>query len=1135
MSPDVMTIPEGTVTLLSTDLVGSTLLNQALGGEASATIEREIKTLALEQMAKHGGTVIKDTGDGLMVAFRSARRAVACARDFQCAIAQRNRDQPDRAVRLRIGLHTGEVLAENGDLRGETVIVTKRIEEATPPSGIFASETVHGVLGTTRAELEDRGDFELKGITTPWHLYEIPWAEEEVVKVLAPNKPTPFMGRIEEFRRLKELAEFAKEASGSLVLIAGEAGIGKTRLAEEIAKEAKRLGLLVLVGHCLEMEGAPPFLPIIEAIEHAARIVGPEALREALGDNAPEVAKLLPDLRQRFPDIPDPVTLPPEQERRYLQHGVCELIERAAKVQPMLLIFENLHWADESSLLLLHHLAQRLHETAVLAVGTYRHTEVKPRSPFAAALPNLLRQRLAGEFVLTRFTEEGVAGLLEGRAGKQPPPKLVSLIYSETEGNPFFVESLFHHLHETGKLLDNDGRFKSDIHISDTEVPRGVRLLISQRIQNVSEACHRVLTCAAALGNNFDFHLVSALADLDEDILLDALDEAADENIIRDVSSDRDVRFIFIHEQIRQTLLSEISTPRRQRLHHRIAKTMEQIYGEYVENYCSEIAHHLYEAGAMADGARTGRYLLLAGERARAASAFDEAIQMFEAAETVLPSGDSTTLASIYYSQGMALRGLGQMEKALTAFQDSIDLLPPGNVQDRSIHARAHLLLGLYRGHEAVYDLERLLSRSQETGNREQELESLLDLGRAYYIISLNESGGGKRALDCYEQAYKIAKDIRDKTGMVRSLLPTQHLVDYWPDFQAQAKVNIEEATRLAEEIKKEDLICDCAQARFRFLSPKEAHEEADALLDRLKTLRDPLRLKEYYFWLMWNYRRVGEFSRSVEVCDKGIKLADEIGANPVQYPTIKALALLNLGRYGEAWDALQREVTEESFGYAMQQYGVAYYLTDLLAFDQAAKQAQKASELAKELNRPWMISGLQILRMTSLAYLGALDDTTMTEIEEDLKSIGKRMGRLAMSEVLFLKGSLQEALELIEKVCDSSERLGIKLDYVPALELKLRILLGLGSINEALTTADEALHHAQQTDYRPMLWRIHAGRAQARIALGDENGAKDDYHNAAIIVNELAETIPDAELRQGFESSPLVTPILERSERRTV
>jgi tetratricopeptide (TPR) repeat protein len=279
----------------------------------------------------------------------------------------------------------------------------------------------------------------------------------------------------------------------------------------------------------------------------------------------------------------------------------------------------------------------------------------------------------------------------------------------------------------------------------------------------------------------------------------------------------------------------------------------------------------------------------------------------------------------------------------------------------------------------------------------------------------------------------------------------------------------------------------------------------------------------------MWHYLRIGEFVKSVEVCDAGIKLADELGARPVQYFTIKALALLNLGRYGEAWDALQREVTEESFGQAMHEFGLAYYLESVLACEQAAEQARKVARIATDLNRAWMRTGAQNLRVTSLARLDSLDDATLTEIEQDLQSFGGTLGRQARSEAMLSIGSLEEALELAEAAVDSAEKTGMKLDLIRALELKLRILLELENMAEALVVADNAFEQAYQTEYRSMLWRIQANRARARKAAGDESGAKQDFQTAAAIARELAESIPDEKLRQSFETNPLVAAILKR------
>ena len=764
-------------------------------------------------------------------------------------------------------------------------------------------------------------------------------------------------------------------------------------------------------------------------------------------------------------------------------------------------------------------------------MGTYRHTDIRPGHPFARALPDLVRQRLAEDHVLTRLDENGVAAVLKGRSGRQPPRELVALFYSETEGNPFFIEEMFRHLYETGKLFDDEGRFQAGIHVADTEVPRNIRLIISQRLQGLSEACRRMLTRVAVLGQNLEFSFIAALADLDEDALLDALDEAERASILRDASTGRDVRYVFVHEQIRQTLLAELSTPRRQRLHLRAADAMEELYGADAQDRATEISHYLYQAGSAADGVRTARYLMLAGDRGRSTSAFDEAIQMYDAAETVLPPGDTSTHAQIHLSRGMALRGAGRMEEALGAFRNAIDLLPRGDRQDLAVHERARLLLDLYRGNEAVQDLERLLTRATKTGDRGREFTSLLGLGRAYFIISLNESGTGERALDYHERAYALAKQIGNKAGMVRSLIPISEVSNYWMDLRPRAFASVEEAVRLAKEIGDRDLILDSEHARLWFPTAAEAREPAEELLRRLQTRRDPIRLKEQYFFFMWHYHQTAEFARCVEACDRGIDLAGELGAQPVLYHTIKALALINMGRFDEAWDALQQEVTGEPFGHAMQQFGMALYLMNLLAFEQAAEKAREVVALGIDFGRQWMRILGQAIRGTSLTQLGEARSGTLREIQEDLRSFGGVLGQIVDAEALLSEGSFDKALELAEIAIDDAVQTGHRLTHVQTLELKIRILLELGRTSEALVIANGACRLAEETDFASMLWRILGGRARARTMLGDTDHATADYRKAATTIREISRTIPDEKLRLGFESSHPVAPILAKDD----
>lgn len=378
-------IPEGTVTVLFTDLVESTQLNQTLGDDAARQIGRQVEELARQAVASNRGALIKEMGDGLMAAFSSARRAIAAAREMQVQMRQLHRNGLDATVQMRIGLHTGEVIDEDGDLHGETVIIAKRIEGLAPPGGILASETVHGVLGTARDELVDHGAAELKGIAAEWRLYLVPLPaeEEEAESGLADTEPTPYIGRANERETLRTILESAVGGHGGLVLIGGPPGQGKSRLTREAGSMAERLGMVVYTGNCLDMESPPPYQPAIDHLEQAARASSSEGFRTALGVNAPEVAKLLPSLRQRYDDIPPSPDLTPEQERRYMLHGIGEFIERAANNRPMLLTYEDLHWADESTLLLLRHLGGRARQLPLVIIGTFRDDELGLNFPLA--------------------------------------------------------------------------------------------------------------------------------------------------------------------------------------------------------------------------------------------------------------------------------------------------------------------------------------------------------------------------------------------------------------------------------------------------------------------------------------------------------------------------------------------------------------------------------------------------------------------------------------------------------------------------------------------------------------------------------------------------------------------------------
>jgi predicted ATPase len=238
-----------------------------------------------------------------------------------------------------------------------------------------------------------------------------------------------------------------------VVIISGAPGVGKTRIAGEVGAEAFQKGCLVLTGGCYDRDDTVPFVPFVEILEDAlAQAPSPQVFREALGDDAAEIARLMPQLRRQFPDIPPALQISPEQSRRVLFKAVIDLLTRRAAIRPMVLLLEDLHWADEGTLSLLEHLARSVPKIPVIIIGTFRDHELKPAGSLANALGEMIRLHVLERISLHGLPENAVAEMIQALSGQEPPQALVTLIYSNTEGNPFFIEELFHHIVEQASL-----------------------------------------------------------------------------------------------------------------------------------------------------------------------------------------------------------------------------------------------------------------------------------------------------------------------------------------------------------------------------------------------------------------------------------------------------------------------------------------------------------------------------------------------------------------------------------------------------------------------------------------------------------------------------------------------------------
>jgi tetratricopeptide (TPR) repeat protein/predicted Ser/Thr protein kinase len=484
----------------------------------------------------------------------------------------------------------------------------------------------------------------------------------------------PLIGRDSERKELLRHLVEAMAGRGSMVMIGGEAGIGKTHLITAILEEARHRGAYANIGHCYEMEGSPPYVPFIEMLEHTARVAPKETFRLALGDAASEVAKLMPELRRMYPDIPPAIQLPPDQQRRFLFNAYRDFIERGAKVTPIIYVFEDLHWADEPTLLLLQHLGQALSTTPMLIIGTYRDVELEVTRPFAKTLETLLHQKLATRISLRRLTVGGVEGMLAAMSGQKPPASLARVVFEETEGNPFFVEEVFRHLSEEGKLFDEAGQWRPGLRVDQLQVPEGVRLVLGRRLDRVGGDARRVLTTAAVIGRTFNLHLLEELENQQPDQVLNAIEEAERAHLVFAEPEGRDTRYRFIHELVRQTLSETLSLPRRQRLHARVVEAIERVYAANLEAHASSLAHHLYHAGAVADPEKTTIFLLLAAKRARAGAAHEETLAHLENALSLWGGEQSVRVAELTEQRATALLSIGRRDEAVEGYRNAIAL-----------------------------------------------------------------------------------------------------------------------------------------------------------------------------------------------------------------------------------------------------------------------------------------------------------------------------------------------------------------------------------------------------------------------------------------------------------------------------
>jgi DNA-binding winged helix-turn-helix (wHTH) protein/tetratricopeptide (TPR) repeat protein len=534
-----------------------------------------------------------------------------------------------------------ELLCLLVERRGQ-LVTREEILERVWGKGVFvdSENSINTAIRKVRRALSDDPEAPRFVVTVPARGYrfvaEIRAPKTSRAEQFRARPASEMVGRERELASLLSVLDDAASRCGCLVLISGEPGVGKTRMADEVAAAADAKRMTILVGHCSEHDEAVAYLPFVEILEDFIdRASHPDLLRAGLGDQGPELARLIPKLKSILPELPPPLDLPPAQARRHLFNCFFDFVARIALEQPTLMILEDLQWADDSTLSLLDHLTQRLSDLPLMVIGTFRDGELNVTRPLAKTLEDLLRGRLATRVRLKGLPHDGVAAMLNTLSGKSAPAGVVGEVFAETEGNPFFVEELFRHLEEENLLYDSAGQFRSKLKIAELDAPPNVRLVVARRLARLSDLTQKMLATAAVIGRFFSFEILQASSGADADSILERVEEAEKAGLIFSVAESPKARFEFSHELIRQSVLAALSAARRQRLHFEVAEALERTCaaasesrdGGSLNDHVAELAHHYARGG---NPGKAAKYCLRAVLRFADLGSAAEAIVQFE-------------------------------------------------------------------------------------------------------------------------------------------------------------------------------------------------------------------------------------------------------------------------------------------------------------------------------------------------------------------------------------------------------------------------------------------------------------------------------------------------------------------------
>jgi class 3 adenylate cyclase/tetratricopeptide (TPR) repeat protein len=1113
------------VTMLFCDVVGSTAMAEKLDPEEWTEIMNGAYENLIAPVYRYEGTLARLMGDAIFAFFGAPiaheddpQRAVAAGLEIVEGIAAfRERIKADRDLDLnvRVGINTGPVVVGEvgSDLRleytamGDAVNVAARMEQTAEPGTVqITSETQR--LVAPYFEIASRGAVDVKGKAEPVQAYRIV-ARNAPLGTMVRGHMAPLVGREREMAMLQLAVDEVIDGRGRIVSLIGEAGLGKSRLIEETREvwatrraegdhEVGDIRRIWEVWQCVSYDATRPYAQYRRMLAKIAGIDDtdpPDVVREKLARTIDFSADWVePHMRvwRSLFGIPERGEAPLEGEA--FRSAITNLVvssTRHAGSGPRLLVFEDLHWCDEASMDLLIETAKVVDDLPSLFLFAFRPDRQAPSWRLKQWLEVEYPHR-ASEIMLTPLSDQESGALIdellpeEGRSDT-----MRTQILERTEGNPLFVEEFAAAVIERG----SDPR-------NDLTVPTTLQALITARLDTLDEATRRTLQLASVIGRSFPEPVLRAVAAGGDDVEqhLRTLERAG---LITETARTPQREYAFHHSLTQESTYGTILLRTRRALHRQVGEAFEELYGDRIEEFAPLLARHFQEAG---DDDRTLRYAAIAGDHAAKLYANAEAVTHYtnaiDAARRLERSGEQLRL---FPSRGRAFELAARYDDAV-ANDESWRALAEKE-SDRSAVLGADLALAtLFSTPTPKFDAdrgralsERTLELARELGDRRAESKALWNL------MILNVYGGGdlREAVDAGQRSLAIARELNAREQMAFTLN------DLWRPYVAigglgASRASLEEARTLWRELGNLPMLSENLASSASVSRLVGNDRDALALAEEAHGIAQDIGNLWGQAYSLMNiygvYLDRGELGSAMATMRECIAIAELAGFIPPQVTTRADLA------------------------------SVHAYLGDLGGAHELLRVALEVARENQQIALPWVMNGkseLHLLEGELDEAEAAIGGSQVELLPEPLRSAASIQVALVRGRIAGARGEHLRAVEIADAILDRLRRLEVRQLAADALVLKGRSLAWAGKADEAKRVLGEARSEAESREYRLVLWEILRELSEIVDVQGNVEAARELRAEARRLVERIAESVDEEQLRSSFLDRPDVRLVL--------